>query len=145
MAEANRNIFSTTNINVPNLAPLVDRLRNETLRKPITLVHVRSYEEGEWICNTAAARLHRDNLKVVGPEAGRAADLVESAIRTKAPVVFAGELRRDEDARALRAGAVFGVRCAAYIVRETRKEANDLIMLLGPWGSHDLVLLSELP
>jgi hypothetical protein len=145
MADVNRDdIFATTNIKVPNLVSLLDRLRDEQLRRSITLLHVHGPEEGEWICNTAAARLNREqNVKMVGPEPGRIIDLVEQALRLKVAYVFAGEMRREDDARALRAAATLGVRPIAYIVRETRSECNNLMTMLGPWSSFDVALLSE--
>jgi hypothetical protein len=146
MADQERDIFATGNINVPNLVALVNRLRNERVRRAITILHVHSPEEGDWICNTAAAKLKREqNAKMIGPDPGRVIDLVEQAIRLKVPFLFAGELRRDEDARALRAAATLGVHTASYIVRETRSEANNLITMLGSWASFDVALLSEYP
>ena len=145
MPDANRELYPTTRFNVPNFVPLMDRLRDASLKRAITLLHVRSLEEGEWICNTAAARMHREHIEMVGPEAGRVIDLIETAIRTKTHIAFAGELRRDDDARALRAGATFGIHTVAFIVRETRKEADDLVAMLGSWSSFDLAILSEIP
>jgi len=145
MPEANRELYPTTRINVPNFVPLMERLRDESLKRAITIVHVHSPEEGEWIFNTAAARLHRDKIPIVGPEAGRVIDIVETAIRTKSPIAFTGEMRRDDDSRALRAGATFGIHTLAFVVRETRKEADDLVTMLGSWSSFDLALLSEIP
>jgi hypothetical protein len=143
MADVNRELFPTTSINVPNLVPLMDRLRDENRKRAITIIHVASAEEGEWICSTAAARLKRYGEKMVGPEPGKVIDLVETAIRSKVPYVFVGELRYEEDARALRAGAQLGIKPVAFIVRPSRKEADDLLTMLGPWGSFDMALLSE--
>lgn len=140
----NRDIFATTSIKVPNLVSLLDRLRDENLRRAITLLHVHSPEEGEWICNTANARLHRErNVKITGPEPGRVIDLVEQALRSKVAIVFAGDMRREGDARALRAAATLGIHPVAYIVRDTRAECNNLITMLGPWSSFDVALLGE--
>ncbi|HTZ55096.1 MAG TPA: hypothetical protein VMB20_08515 [Candidatus Acidoferrum sp.] len=143
MADPNRELFPTTSINVPNLVPLMDRLRDENRRRSITLIHVASSEEGEWICSTAAARLARYGEKMIGPEPGRVIDLVETAIRVKVPYLFAGELRREEDARALRAAATLGIKPVAFIVRASRKEADDTVTMLGSWSSFDIALLSE--
>lgn len=143
MADPNRELFPTTSINVPNLVPLMDRLRDENRKRTITLIHVASSEEGEWICSTAAARLARYGDKMIGPESGKVIDLVETAIRSKVPFLFAGELRREEDARALRAAATLGVKPVAYIVRASRKEADDTVTMLGSWSSFDVALLSE--
>jgi len=143
MSNVNRDIFPTTRINVPNFVPLMDRLRDENLKRAITLLHAHSAEEGDWICSTAAARLAREKVQALGPTDGRAIDLIETGMRSKVTIVFAGELRREEDARALRAGATFGIRPVAFLVRETRKDAEDALRMLGPWGGYDLVLLSE--
>ena len=143
MAEVNRELFPTTSINVPNLVPLMERLRDENRKRAITIVHVASSEEGEWICSTAAARLARYGDKMIGPEPGRVIDLVETAIRVKVPYLFAGEIRREEDARALRAAATLGIKAVAFLVRPSRKEADDTVTMLGSWGSFDVALLSE--
>jgi len=143
MADLNRDLFPTTSINVPNLVPLMERLRDENRKRTITMIHVTSLDEGEWICSTAAARLARYGDKMVGPEPGKVIDLVETAIRVKVPYLFAGELRREEDARALRAAATLGIKTVAYIVRPSRKEAQDTLTMLGSWGSFDIALLSE--
>lgn len=143
MGDLNRELFPTTSINVPNLVPLMERLRDDNLKRSITIVHVASSEEGEWICSTAAARLARYGDKMVGPEPGRVIDLVETAIRSKVPYVFAGEIRREEDARALRAAATLGIKTVAFIVRPSRKEADDTLTMLGSWSSFDVALLSE--
>ncbi|HUA07676.1 MAG TPA: hypothetical protein VMA98_00255 [Candidatus Acidoferrales bacterium] len=129
---------------MPNLVPLMDRLRNESLKRAITLIHVHSAEEGEWICSTAAARLARSDQKVIGPEPGsRVLDLVEQAIRAKVHFVFAGEIRREEDARALRAAATLDIHPVGCIVRESRTEADNTVTMLGSWNSFDVALLSE--
>ena len=143
MENPNRDLYPTATIRVPNLIPLLQRIRDENRRRVISLLHVRSSEEGEWICATAAARLARGHLKILGPEAMKPLDLIERAIRSSAKVVFAGEIRREEDARSMRAAATLGIRPVAYIVRETRKEANDLMTLLGSWNSFDIELLSS--
>lgn len=137
----NRDLFPTTTISVPNLVPLVQRLRDQDLRRVITLLHVQGPEEGEWICSTAAARLARSNIKILGPEAMKPLDIIERAIRASAKVVFAGEMRREEDARSIRAAATLGIRPVAYIVRERRADAQALMTLLGSWNSFDITLL----
>jgi hypothetical protein len=143
MERPNRDLFPTTTISVPNLVPLLQRIRAEERRRVITILHVRSSEEGEWICSTAAARLQRGTLKTMGPETLKPLDIIERAIRASAKVVFAGEMRREEDARALRAAATLGIRATAYIVAEKRKEAENLMTLLGTWNSFDVELLSS--
>jgi hypothetical protein len=142
MDSRNRDLFPTTTISVPNLVPLLQRIRAEERRRVITLLHVRTQEEGEWICSTAAARLSRGNIKIIGPEALKPLDLIERAIRGSAKVVFAGEMRREEDSRALRAAATLGIRAVAYIVAEKRKEAENVMTILGAWNSFDVALLS---
>lgn len=141
MESPNRDLFPTTTMSVPNLVPLLQRLRDGDRRRVITILHVRSPEEGEWICSTAAARLTRGPLKIMGPESIKPLDIIERAIRASAKVVFAGELRREEDARALRAAATLGIRAVAYIVGEKRKEAENIMTVLGTWSSFDVELL----
>jgi hypothetical protein len=141
--ENSRELFPTTSINVPNLVQLMERLRDENAKRAITFVHVVSSEEGEWICSTAAARLKRYGDKMIGPEPGKIIDLVETAIRSKVPYLFAGEMRREEDARALRAAATLGIKPVAFIVRPSRTEADNTITMLGSWSSFDVALLSE--
>jgi hypothetical protein len=143
METPNRDLFPTGTISVPNLVPLLERLRDENRRRTITLLHVRSFEEGEWICSTAAARLSRSAIKILGPEAMKPLDLIERAIRSSVKIVFAGEIRREEDARAFRAAATLGIRPVGYIIREKRSEAKDLMTLLGPWNSFDIELLGS--
>ena len=143
MSEVNRDLFPTTKINVPNLVPLMERLRNEALKRSITVLHVRTSEEGEWICSTAAARLSRERVQLLAPQDGKVIDLVEQAIRSKIPIVFVGEIRREEDARALRAAATLGIRTVGFLVRDSRKEATDTLSILGGWSSFDVALLSE--
>jgi hypothetical protein len=142
MENPNRDLYPTTTIRVPNLIPLLERIRSQDRRRVITLLHVRSAEEGEWICATAAARLARgQHAKILGPESLKPLDMIERAIRGSAKVVFAGEIRYEEDARAMRAAATLGIRPVGYIVREKRKEAENLMTLLGPWNSFDTELL----
>jgi hypothetical protein len=146
MANRDVDIFATTSIKVPNLVPLIGRMRDESLRRAITVLHVHSIEEGEWVCNTAAARLSRDqHAKIAAPESGRVIDIIEQAIRTKVAYVFVGEIRREDDARALRAAATLGIHPIAFIVRDSRAEANNLMTMLGSWASFDMALLTEDP
>jgi hypothetical protein len=143
MESTNRDLFPTSTIRVPNLIPLLDRLRDENLRRVITLLHVKSAEEGEWICATAAARLARANVKIAGPEPIKPLDIIERAIRSNTKIVFAGEIRREEDARAMRAAATLGIRPVGYLVRDKRVEADNLMTVLGKWNSFDVVLLGS--
>jgi hypothetical protein len=143
MQNPNRDLFATTTMRVPHLVPLMERMRSQERRRVITLLHVQSPEEGEWICSTAAARLARENVRVLGPEALKPLDLIEQAIRSSSKFVFAGEIRREEDARALRAAATLGIRAVGYVVRERRHDAENLLTLLGPWNSFDFALLGS--
>jgi len=143
MSDVNRDLFPTTRINVPNLVPLMERLRDESLKRSITILHVRSYEEGEWICSTASARLARERVQMLAPQDGKVIDLIEQAIRLKVPIVFVGEIRREEDARALRAAATLGIRTVGFLVRESRHDAENTLTMLGGWSSFDVALLSE--
>lgn len=91
--------FPTIRLSVPHLRELLERLRSDTIRHGVTIVHAKRPEEGEWILSNARARLMRGTLKIVGPEAVRAADLVEQAARIGAQVVLTGEMRREDDAQ----------------------------------------------
>jgi cell division inhibitor SulA len=142
MSGENRDLFPTEKMSVPYLVPLLERLRDEQRSRTITVLHVRSFEEGEWICSTAAARLMRANVRIIGPEMAQVLDLVERAIRTGAKYVFAGQLRNEEDARAMRAAATLGIRPVGYIVKERRVDASNALTLLGSWNSYDVSLLS---
>jgi hypothetical protein len=137
-----RDSFPTAKLSVPYLVPLMERLRDVERKRSITVLHVRSFEEGEWICATAAARLTRTNVRVVGPEMAKPLDLVERAIRSSAKYVFAGQLKTDDDSRAVRAAATLGIRPVGYIVREHRVDASNALTLLGSWNSYDITLLS---
>ncbi len=134
--------FPTTKLSVPNLAELLLRLRDKELRHCITLVHAKRQGEGEWILANAAARLSRGKIKIFGPEAGTAADVVEHGLRIDAKVVFTGELRRDEDAVAFRRAASFGVRPVGVITCIRLSEARLRFETMGPWTGYDAALLS---
>jgi type IV secretory pathway ATPase VirB11/archaellum biosynthesis ATPase len=82
-------------------------------------------------------------VELLAPQDGKVIDLVEQAIRSKIPIVFVGEIRREEDARALRAAATLGIRTVGFLVRDSRKEADDTLSILGGWSSFDVALLSE--
>jgi hypothetical protein len=43
----------------------------------------------------------------------------------------------------LRAAATLGIRTVGFLVRETRREAEDALAMLGGWNSFDVALLSE--
>jgi hypothetical protein len=135
--------FPTIRLSVPHLRELLERLRSDTIRHGVTIVHAKRPEEGEWILSNARARLMRGTLKIVGPEAVRAADLVEQAARIGAQVVLTGEMRREDDARALRAAAVLGMRPVGVITAPKLSEAQMMLAVLGPWTDYDVALLSD--
>jgi hypothetical protein len=135
--------FPTIRLTVPHLAELLARLRSDDIRHGITIVHAKKPEEGEWILANARARLLRNNVKILGPEPVRAADLVEQACRIGAQVVLAGEMRRDDDSRALRAAAALGLKPVAVITAPTLSEAQVTLAMLGPWTNYDVAMLSD--
>jgi len=135
--------YPTTVMRVPNLVELLARLRDPGLRNPITVLHGRVEGEGEWVTANAAARMQRENIKAVGPEAASFSALVEHAARLGAKIVFLGEVRRAEDGRALRNAASLGIHPVAYLTMRTRAEAQDLLTVIGPWEKYDIVLLSS--
>jgi hypothetical protein len=135
--------FPTIRLTVPHLRELLERLRSDDIRHGITVVHAKKPGEGEWILANARARLLRGSIKIVGPEAVRPADLVEQAARIGAKVVFVGELRREDDARALRVAAAMGIRPVGVITAPTLSEAQMLLAVLGPWNNFDVALLHE--
>jgi hypothetical protein len=135
--------FPTIRLSVPHLRELLERLRSETIRYGITIVHAKRPEEGDWVLANARARLLRGTIKIVGPEPVRAVDLVEQAARIGAKVVLTGEMRREEDARALRAAAALGMRPVAVITAPTLSEAQMTLAVLGPWTNYDVALLSD--
>jgi len=133
--------FSTTRMSVPHLSELLARLRDEEARRSITIIHAKTPDEGEWIFSNAASRLTRSGIRVFGPEPMKAQALVEQAAHIGAKVIYIGELRREEDARAVRAAATFGIRTVATVTANTKEEARRLVDILGPWTGYDLVLL----
>ncbi len=137
--------FTTNAMQVPNLVALMKRLRDDTIRNSITVLHTIAEGEGEWILATAAARLARAHVRTAGPEPVRPADLVEHAVRSNAKVVLIGEIRRDDDARALRAAASLNIRTVAVITAPTRLKADHVLTMLGPWNNFDVALLSIHP
>jgi hypothetical protein len=135
--------FPTIKLSVPHLRALLERVRNDTIRHAIKVVHARRPEEGEWILSNARARLLRGTLKIVGPEPARTQDLVEQAARTGAKVVLTGEMRREDDARALRGAAAIGMHPVAVITAGTVREAKMTLAMFGPWTNYDVALLSD--
>lgn len=134
--------FSTVKMRVPHLPELLARLRDASIARNVTIIHAAKPDEGEWIFTNAASRLTRNGVRVFGPEPMTAKDLVEQAALIGAKVAYIGELRREEDARALRAAASFGIAVVATITCAEKDEAQRLVEILGPWGSYDVALLS---
>jgi hypothetical protein len=137
--------FPTVKMSVPNLKELLARMRDTSLRNAITIVHADSPEQGEWILANAAARLTRSGARLFGPEAMPPAAIVEQALRIGAKTVLVGEVRRAEDAQALRAAAALGINVAGTISKPQRRQAVQLLDLLGPWGNYDIRLISRQP
>jgi len=128
---------------VPNLVDLLARLRDESNSNCITIIHAEKHGEGDWVIANAAARLARNNIKVAGPEPIKVIDVVERAIRMGAKVAFVGEVRREEDARAVRAAAALNIKPVGIVTAGKLVDAQALLTILGPWKGYDLVLLSQ--
>lgn len=135
--------YPTISMSVPNLVELLTRLRDDSIAHAITVLHAEREGEGEWVSATAAARLARSNVKLVGPEPIKAVDLVEHAVRIGAKLVFIGEIRREEDARAARAAAALGIKPVGIITVPKLSDAKALVTVLGPWKGYDVALLSQ--
>lgn len=132
---------ATSDLSVPNLTRLVTRLRDAGTRGSVTIVHAGQGGEGELALSIAAARLTRRGLKVAGPEPMTVMDIVEYGARTGAKVVFAGELRRADDGKALRAAAKIGLK-AVGIVTGAFADAQTMVKALGPWTEVDMEFFS---
>jgi hypothetical protein len=135
--------FPTMRMSVPHLPELLARLRDDAIKNGVTVLHAKKANEGEWILGMAAARLMRSKVKMAGPDAHKPVDMVEYALRIGAKIAFVGEIRREEDARAMRAGAALGVKTVGVITTEKRSEAEALLAVLGPWGGYDLALVGD--
>jgi hypothetical protein len=129
--------FPTVKLNVPYLKEVLELLRDPARERMIAIIHAKSREEGEWVLANTAARLQRNNIKVFGPEDVRPMNAIEQALREGAKIALIGEIKRVEDASAMRAAAGPGLsmRLVAYIAVETRKEFEDVVAELGPWRS----------
>ncbi len=134
--------YPTTQLSVPNLARLVWHLRDPGIAQSVTIVHAARDGEGELALSIAAARIVRNGVKVAGPEPWTAFDLVEYGIRVGAKVIFAGELRRAEDSRALRAAAHMGAKAVGIVTCGSFAEAQTMVKALGPWASCNLEFFS---
>jgi len=141
MARPTFDPFSTTSMSVPHLPELLARLRDDEARRSVTIIHTTSPDAGEWIFSNAASRLTRAGVRVFGPEPMKAQALVEQAAHIGAKVIYVGEMRREEDARAIRAAATFGIRTVAAVTANTKEEAQRLVDILGPWTGYDLAVL----
>ncbi|MDE2481912.1 MAG: hypothetical protein KGN02_06950 [bacterium] len=135
--------FPTVTLSVPHLKEVLARLRDAKLRRAITIVHALRDGEGDWILATTSARLKRGPVRHLGPEPMNARALVEQASRIGAQIVLAGEMRRSDDAQALRAAAALGMRVAAVVTAPERREVENLLAVLGPWEGYDLRIISR--
>ncbi len=133
--------YSTIKMRVPHLTELLARLRDAAAIRSVTIIHARKPEEGEWIFSNASSRLTRAGVRVFGPEPMKAHDLVQQAAHINAKVVYVGEIRREEDTRAIKAAAQFGMKVVGTITCPQLEEARRLTELLGPWATYDFALL----
>src|SRR5271169_5555791 len=97
--------FPTIKLNVPYLQEMLERLRDPNPERLIIIFHAESAEEGQWILANAASRLARGKISVFAEESRRPTEVIEQALREKVAVALVGEIRRVEDAHAMRAAA----------------------------------------
>ncbi len=124
--------FPTIKMSVPHLTELLARLRDDGAHRSVTILHATRPDKGEWIFSNAASRLSRAGTRIFGPEPMMATDLVAQAAHIGAKVIYVGEMRREEDARAIRAAAAFGIRTVATVTAAKIEAAQRLVELLGP-------------
>jgi hypothetical protein len=136
---------STGDLPVPNLGRVVERLRDQSLNGCVTIVHAPRDGEGEWALSLVSARLSRRGLKVAGPEPTRVMDMIEFGARIGAKVIFAGELRRAEDGKALRAAAKLGIKVVGVVTHDQLSEAQIVVKALGPWDGCNVEFFSIAP
>ncbi len=136
--------FPTAKLTVPYLTELVPVLRDPKQQRLIVIFHAESREEGEWVMQNAASRLTRNKeMLVCGPEPNRIPEILEQAMRMKAQVAFAGEIREVKDAHALRSAAVLGLRVVAFLAVKQRAQFDAAVAELGPWDKFNLLSLSR--
>ena len=135
--------YPTVKLSVPYLKELLERLRDPKQERVIMIVHCESREEGEWVLANTAARLARSKIATYGPEMQRPTEIIEQALREKAAVALIGEIRRVDDAHAMRTASALGLRIVGYVTVKTRNEFDDLVAELGPWRSHNVSALSR--
>lgn len=124
------------------MARLVWRLRDDSIANSVTIVHAAQDGEGELALAIAAARISRNGVKVIGPEPSTVFDLVEYGLHIGAKVIFAGELRRLDDARALRGAAALGTKAVGIITAAAYGDAQMVLKALGPWTNFDVAFFS---
>lgn len=135
--------FPTVKMTVPHLADMLARLRDGDAKNSITIVRADSSDEGEWILGNAASRLMRSNIKHFGPEPMQVEAIIEHALRIGAKVALVGELRRFDDAKAVRAGASLGIRIAAFVNKPQHQDGREFLSSLGPWRNYDMAFFSR--
>ena len=137
-----RDAFPTTKLSIPNIATIVWRLRDEGIGNSVTIVHAGREGEGEWALAIAAARIARKGTKVFGPEPLAVLELLEHGLHIGAKVIFAGELRRLDEARAVRVASTMDARIVATITTPSFDEAQKLFDAMGPWMNCNTELIS---
>jgi hypothetical protein len=118
------------------------RLRDDSITNSITIVHAVNDGEGELALAIAAARIARNGVKVLGPEPSTVFALVEHGLHIGAKVIFGGELRRIDDARALRGAAALGTKAVGIITQRNYGDAQNMLRALGPWTNYDVGFFS---
>ena len=134
---AHNDPFPTTKLNVPYLKETLEHLRDPAAERLVIILHAQSPEEGEWILANVHARLARTKISAVLPEMLTVQKVLEKALYDKAPVALVGEIRRVDDAHAMRVAAGMGLKIVAFVATKERHDFDDVVAELGPWhGVH---------
>ncbi|HVA27507.1 MAG TPA: hypothetical protein VNF68_04970 [Candidatus Baltobacteraceae bacterium] len=135
--------FPTVKLNVPYLKELLEKLRDPAQQRLIVIFHANSPEEGQWVLANAMSRLERSHHSAVCDESMRPTEIIEQALRTKSAIALVGEVRRVDDAHAMRTAAQMGLHIAGYIATSDPAQYQDAITGLGPWTHSNLVSMAN--
>lgn len=133
--------FPTTKLTVPFLSDILVKLRDEKAARAIVVFQAESAEQGEWVLQNVAGRLSRGKITIFGPESHRPVEIIEQALRMKAMVALVGEMRRPEDAHAMRASSGMGLQSVGYVVAKERAQYAQAVAALGPWRGYNILSL----
>src|ERR1700722_17364837 len=135
--------FPTVKLNVPYLKEMLEKLRDPAQERLIILFHAASPEEGEWVLANVASRLERSHHSPFADEPLRPTEVIERALYTKVSIALIGDVRRTEDAHAMRTAAQMGLHIAGYIGVKERAQYDDMVKGLGPWTHSNLLSLTR--